>query len=132
MFVCFSYPVPTCSSIPFSIAFSHFSALHSRQLKSEKCNFHLRAKAKTRIVLLSFRARMRIYTNVYANLLPLTLLTKDLAELCDDISRIYPLRTTFTSNDLLSICWTPVPGHMERCSISAVTLFHVRWNRIPT
>lgn len=132
MFVCFSYLVPTCSSIHFSIAFSHFSALHSRQLKSEKCNFHLRAKAKTRIVLLSFRARMRIYTNVYANLLPLTLLTKDLAELCDDISRIYPLHTAFTSNDLLSICWTLVPCMMECCSISTVTLFHVRWNRIPT
>ena len=85
MFVCFSYLVPTRSFVPFSIAFSHFSALHSRQLKCEKCNSHLRAKAKTRIVLLSFRARMRIYTNVYANLLPLTLLTKDLAELCDDI-----------------------------------------------
>jgi len=132
MFVCFSYLVPTRSFVPFSIAFSHFSALHSHQLKSEKDNFHPCGKAKTRIVLLSLRARMRIYTNVYANLLPLTLLTKDLAELCDDISRIYPLRTAFTSNDLLSICWTLVPCHMERCSISTVTLFHVRWNRFPT
>ena len=61
MFVRFSYLVPTCSSIHFSIAFSHFSALHSHQLKCEKYNFHLRAKAKTRIVLLSPRARMRIY-----------------------------------------------------------------------
>ena len=132
MFVCFSYLVPTRSFVPFSIAFSHFSALHSRQLKCEKCNSHLRAKAKTRIVLLSFRARMRTYTNVYANLFALTLLDSDLSELCDDISRIYPLRTAFTSNDLLSICWTLVPCKMERCSISTVTLFHVSWNRIPT
>ena len=131
MFVCFSYLVPACSSIHFSIAFSHLSALHSHQLKSEKANSHPLAKAKTRIVLLSFRARMRIYTNVYANLFALTSLDSDLSELCDDISRIYPLRTTFTSNDLLSICWTLVPCHMERCSISTVTLFHVSWNRIP-
>ena len=88
MFVRFSYLVPTRSFVPFSIAFSHFSALHSRQLKSEKAISHPLAKAKTRIVLLSPRARMRIYTNVYANLLPLTLLTKDLAELCDDIPHI--------------------------------------------
>ena len=70
MFVRFSYLVPTCSSIHFSIAFSHFSALHSRQLKNEKANSHPLAKAKTRMVLLSIRARMRIYTNVYTNLLP--------------------------------------------------------------
>ena len=60
MFVRFSYLVPTCSSIHFSIAFSHLSALHSHQLKSEKANSHPLAKAKTRIVLLSLRARMRI------------------------------------------------------------------------
>ena len=131
MFVRFSYLVPACSSIHFSIAFSHLLALHSHQLKSEKGNFHPCAKAKTRIVLLSLSRAHAYLTNVYANLFALTLLDSDLSELCDDIPRIYPLRTPFTSNDLLSICWTLVPCKMERCSISTVTLFHVRWNRIP-
>ena len=132
MFIRFSSLVPTRSFVPFSIAFSHFSALHSRQLKCEKCNSHLRAKAKTRIVLFSSsRAHAYLY-NVYANLFALTLLDSDLSELCDDIPRIYSSHAVFTPNDLLSICWTLVPSHMERCSISAVTLFHVTWNRSPT
>ena len=88
MFVRFSYLAPMWSSVSFSIAFSHFSALHSRQLKSEKANSHPLAKTKARIVLLSFRARMRVYTNVYANLFALTSLDSDLSELCDDIPHI--------------------------------------------